>query len=73
MPDEIKGIKPKLEKFDEYEVTLDYDDNGYVNKVTIEYINQSEINQMKEEIQKNVQEYDKQVEDLKESVMQNFN
>lgn len=73
VPDEIKGIKPKLEKFDEYEVTLDYDDNGYVNKVTIEYINQSEINQMKEEIQKNVQEYDKQVEDLKESVMQNFN
>lgn len=73
VPDEIKGIKLKLEKFDEYEVTLDYDDNGYVNKVTIEYINQSEINQMKEEIQKNVQEYDKQVEDLKESVMQNFN
>lgn len=73
VPDEIKGIKPKLEKFDEYEVTLDYDDNGYVNKVTIEYINQSEINKMKEEIQKNVQEYDKQVEDLKESVMQNFN
>ena len=73
VPDEIKGIKPKLEKFDEYEVTLDYDDNGYVNKVTIEYINQSEINQMKEEIQRNVQEYDKQVEDLKESVMQNFN
>ena len=73
VPDEIKGIKPKLEKFDEYEVTLDYDDNGYVNKVTIEYINQSEINKMKEEIQKNVQEYDKQVEELKESVMQNFN
>lgn len=53
VPDEIKGIKLKLEKLDEYEVTLDYDDNGYVNKVTIEYINQSEINQMKEEIQKN--------------------
>lgn len=73
VPDEIKGIKLKLEKLDEYEVTLDYDDNGYVNKVTIEYINQSEINQMKEEFQKNFQEYDKQVEELKESVQQKLN
>lgn len=40
-PLNIQNIKNKLQefngyKFQEYEISLDYDDNGYVNKVTIE-------------------------------------
>lgn len=40
-PSNISNIKNKLQefngyKFQEYEISLDYDDNGYVNKVTIE-------------------------------------
>lgn len=33
--DEIVNIKHLLDKFTEYEVSLDYDANGYVNKVTV--------------------------------------
>ena len=33
---EIKNMKQDLKNFNEYEVSLDYDENGYVNKVTIE-------------------------------------
>ena len=70
IPEEIKTIKSQLEKLDEYEVTLDYDDNGYVNKVTIEFANGSEFNQMKNDAQKDFQEYDKQFDELKDSVQQ---
>lgn len=70
IPEEIKTIKSQLEKLDEYEVTLDYDDNGYVNKVTIEFVNGSEFNQMKNDTQKDFQEYDKQFDELKHSVQQ---
>lgn len=70
IPEEIKKIKSQLEKLDEYEVTLDYDDNGYVNKVTIEFANGSEFNQMKNDAQKDFQEYDKQFDELKDSVQQ---
>ena len=40
-PLSIQNIKNKLQefngyKFQEYEISLDYDDNGYVNKITIE-------------------------------------
>lgn len=70
IPEEIKIIKSQLEKLDEYEVTLDYDDNGYVNKVTIEFANESKFNQMKNDSQKNIQEYDKQFDELKDSVQQ---
>lgn len=70
IPEEIKIIKSQLEKLDEYEVTLDYDDNGYVNKVTIEFANGSEFNQMKNDAQKNIREYDKQFDELKDSVQQ---
>lgn len=40
-PLNISNVKNKLQefngyKFQEYEISLDYDDNGYVNKVTIE-------------------------------------
>lgn len=70
IPEEIKTIKSQLEKLDEYEVTLDYDDNGYVNKVTIEFANGSEFNQMKNDAQKNIREYDKQFDELKDSVQQ---
>ena len=40
-PDSIKGIKDKIKdfngyKFQEYEISLDYSDDGYVNKITIE-------------------------------------
>lgn len=70
IPEEIKTIKSQLEKLDEYEVTLDYDDNGYVNKVTIEFAKGSEFNQMKNDAQKDFQEYDKQFDELKDSVQQ---
>ena len=70
IPEEIKTIKSQLEKLDEYEVTLDYDDNGYVNKVTIEFVNVSEFNHMKNDTQKDFQEYDKQFDELKDSVQQ---
>lgn len=70
IPEEIKTIKSQLEKLDEYEVTLDYDDNGYVNKVTIEFANENEFNQMKNDAQKNIREYDKQFDELKDSVQQ---
>lgn len=36
--DEIIQIKHGLDEWGEYEVSIDYDDNGYVNKVTIEDI-----------------------------------
>lgn len=70
IPEEIKTIKSQLEKLDEYEVTLYYDDNGYVNKVTIEFVNVSEFNHMKNDTQKDFQEYDKQFDELKDSVQQ---
>ena len=70
IPEEIKTIKSQLEKLDEYEVTLDYNDNGYVNKVTIEFANENEFNQMKNDAQKNIREYDKQFDELKDSVQQ---
>lgn len=40
-PDSIKGIKDKIKEFkgyefQEYEISLDYSDDGYVNKITIE-------------------------------------
>ena len=37
-PDEIINIKHSLQDWTKYEVKLDYDNNGYVNKVTIEDI-----------------------------------
>lgn len=36
--DEIVNIKHSLDNFTEYEVSLDYDNNGYINKVTIKNI-----------------------------------
>ena len=35
-PSVIKGLKSKFEEWTDYEVSLDYDDEGYVNKITIE-------------------------------------
>ena len=34
-PEEIKNIKNELDEWKEYEVTLDYDTDGYINKITI--------------------------------------
>lgn len=34
--DEIRNIKKSLGNWDEYEVILDYDENGFVNLITIE-------------------------------------
>lgn len=34
----IKNIKKSLDEWGQYEVSVDYDDNGYVNKITIEDI-----------------------------------
>lgn len=36
--EKIKSIKKMLKEFTKYEVSVDYDDNGYVNKITIEDI-----------------------------------
>ena len=33
---EIKSIKRKMETFDNYDVTLEYDTDGFINKATIE-------------------------------------
>ena len=38
-PDTIVNVKQSLQDWTKYEVKLDYDNNGYVNKVTIEDIN----------------------------------
>ena len=35
-PTEIKNLKSNFEDFTDYEVSVDYDDNGYVNKITVE-------------------------------------
>ena len=36
-PETIKNIKKQFEEWHKYEVSLDYDEEGYVNKITIEY------------------------------------
>lgn len=41
-PNEIKNAKKNIETFDDYEVSLDYDNDGYVNSVTIEVIEKEE-------------------------------
>ena len=43
---EIKNFKKKLVDWDEYEVSIDYDDNGFANIITIETIKEdfSEVN-----------------------------
>ncbi len=35
-PEEIKNIKKDIVYYDDYELSLDYDEEGYINKVTIE-------------------------------------
>lgn len=41
-PNEIKNSKKNIDSFTDYEVSLDYDDEGYVNTVTIEVIEKEE-------------------------------
>ena len=41
-PNEIKNSKKNIDNFNDYEVSLDYDDEGYVNTVTIETIEKEE-------------------------------
>lgn len=50
-PDEIKNIKRNLDNFTDYEVSLDYDNDGYANKITIEEI-------IEEEKEETVSEFD---------------
>ena len=38
-PSVIKGLKSNFDEWTDYEVSLDYDDDGYVNKITIEDLN----------------------------------
>lgn len=35
-PEEIKQAKKNFDDWTKYEISVDYDDNGYVNKITIE-------------------------------------
>ncbi|MBE6139367.1 MAG: hypothetical protein E7174_02550 [Firmicutes bacterium] len=39
IPDEIISIKQSLESRNNYEVSFDYDQNGFINKVTMQNIN----------------------------------
>lgn len=41
-PNEIKNAKRNIDSFNSYEVSLDYDKNGYVNTITIETIEKEE-------------------------------
>ena len=41
VPDEIKNLKKSLDSSNKYEVSLDYDDKGYVSTITIEDIESS--------------------------------
>lgn len=36
-PDKIKDLKKSFEEWHKYEVSVDYNEDGYVNKITIEY------------------------------------
>ena len=35
-PDELKNTKKNLDEWTKYEISVDYDENGYVNKITVE-------------------------------------
>ena len=35
-PEEIKKLKKNFDDWTKYEISVDYDENGYVNKITIE-------------------------------------
>ena len=35
-PEEIKNAKNNIDEWTKYEISVDYDENGYVNKITIE-------------------------------------
>ncbi len=37
-PEEIKSMKQKFNELDDYEVLLDYDEEGFINKIIIENI-----------------------------------
>lgn len=52
---EIKNMKRKLDDFTDYEVSLDYDDKGWANKITIEEIIEEENENKEEDI---VSEFD---------------
>lgn len=41
-PTEIKNAKSKLEEWTDYEVSADYDNDGYINKITIEKISKKD-------------------------------
>ena len=49
---EIKNIKTNIDRFNKYEITLDYDEQGYVNKITIEQIENDEENGINDIIEK---------------------
>lgn len=36
-PEEIKNLKKSFEEWHKYEVSVDYNEEGYINKITIEY------------------------------------
>lgn len=53
-PDEIKGVKSKINDFKDYEVSLDYDDDGYVNKVTVEDVKEENMLEQAESMVNNI-------------------
>lgn len=74
-PNDIMSIKKELvsdskdtisDLFTEYEVSLEYDDNGYVNKITIEYLGEnSTVKNMKDEYDNDVKEMEEEVKKFK--------
>lgn len=41
---EITSIKQTIKKFDNYDITFDYDANGFINKATIETLYEEDNN-----------------------------
>lgn len=70
-PDEIKDIKLKLEDFAKYEISYDYDKEGFINKATIEKVESqdSQIFNNSQEFFNNSQEFINSIQ----SEFENFN
>ena len=43
----MKNLKKNLKDFDDYECSADYDDNGYINKITIESLDPHDLEAQK--------------------------
>lgn len=51
-PTEITDIKQSLDKWEEYEISLNYDENGFVSEIIIEAVESSKTNEQNSEFEK---------------------